>query len=181
MSASHLINGRLYSPYLICIRSEGYFSDADLLSLFGLHGYHPPADPDRFRRHALLVDAGAWTVLADDWYYTLWNMSETRPTIAALGESWDVFACSVGDTDRSFDFVYYQGSQLVRRYVVEDPHARGRVVVVDEGNPLPGEAAAFSATNGTERVLGVAQSLGIPTVYNEQDVRVYAPVEPDRR
>jgi hypothetical protein len=89
-------------------------------------------------------------------------------------ESHDVFACSVGDCDRSFDFVYYRGSRLVRKYVVADPDFRGGVVVEDVGRPLPGEWAAFRQAGELSIVLGIAASLGIKTDYTERDVRVYA-------
>src|SRR5262249_33388438 len=79
------------------------------------------------------------------WYYTLWHMRSTRPTLQALGRSCDVFACSIGDCDHSFDFVYYRGGRLVRQYVVEDPDFRGGRVVENTGEPLPGEAAAFGS------------------------------------
>ena len=45
-------------------------------------------------------------MVADDWHYTLWHMPSTRPALQALGRGCDVFACSVGDCDRSFDFAY---------------------------------------------------------------------------
>jgi hypothetical protein len=170
-----LDDGRINSPYLICVNADGVLSDVTLLQLFGLLDYER-VDPARgLRRHALLADGGGWTVLADDWYYTLWHMPETRPTIASLGASWDVFAGSVGDSDRSFDFAYYQDGRLVRRYVVEDPHYRGGVVIADEGEPLPGEAEALREADEWQKVLGVARAIGVPTAYNERDVRVYAP------
>lgn len=173
MSRPLLDDGRLDTPYLICVRADGALSDATLLQLFGLFDYTRTAAA-ALSRHATLAGGGGWTVLADDWYYTLWHRPETRPTIASLGASWDVFACSVGDTDRSFDFVHYRGGRLVRRYVVEDPHYRGGVVVADEGEPLPGEAAALRDADEWRKVLGVAEALGIPVEYNERDVRVYA-------
>lgn len=171
-----LDDGCISSPYLICIRADGALSDATLLQLFGLLDYTRVELARARRRRAVLVDAGEWTVLVDDWHYTLWHMPGTRPMIASLGASWDVFAGSVGDSDHSFDFVYYRGGRLVRRYVVVDPHyRRGGEVAVDEGDPLPDEATALREADESQKVLAVARAVGVPTAYNERDVRVYAP------
>ncbi len=176
MSRPLLADGRLNSPYLIAVRADGSISDATLLQLFGLLDYERVAPARELHRHAILADGGGWTVLADDWYYTLWQRPTTRPTIASLGASWDVFAGSAGNNDRSFDFVHYSDGRLMRRYVV--PHYLGGAEEADEGDPLPGKAEALRAADEWQRVLGVARAVGVPTVYNERDVRVYAP--PDR-
>jgi hypothetical protein len=175
MSRPLLDDGSLGSPYLICVRAGGALPDAEILQLFGLLDYERVEPTRPLRRQAVLADAGGWTVLADDWYYTLWHMPGTRPTIASLGTFWDVFAASVGDSDRSFDFEYYRGGRLVRRHVVVDPHYRGGEVAEDDGAPLPGETAALLAADEWQKVLGVARAIGVPTAYNERDVRVYAP------
>jgi hypothetical protein len=175
------VHGELHAPYFIFLRCAGLYSDADLLHRFGLATYRPASTASRLTRYAILADDGEWTLLADDWYYTLWHMPSTRPTLALLGEHCDVFACSVGDCDHSFDFVYYRDSRLVRKYVVEDPHFRGGSVVENTGEPLPGETAAFGHTDEVRIVLAVAASLGIKTDYAEHDIRVYAPVESEGR
>lgn len=172
---SLLVGGRLHAPYFIFLRGEGRYSDADLLRLFGLSAYRPTESPDRHGRYAILADDGRWTMLADDWRYTLWHMPSTRPSLEALAKNCDVFAGSVGDCDRSFDFVFYSGGRLSRRYAVADPDFRGGGVVEDSGTPLPGEAAAFREKDELALVLGVAAALGIRTDYAEQDLRVYAP------
>jgi hypothetical protein len=172
---SLFVAGRLHAPYFIFVRGEGQYSDADLLRLLGLSAYRPTRTPPRRRRYAILADDGPWTMIADDWHYTLWHMPSTRPALQELGRSCDVFAASVGDCDHSFDFVFYRGGHLVRRYVVADPDFRGGSVVEDTGTPLPGESAAFREEDELRIVLGVAASLGIRTDYEVRDIRVYAP------
>ena len=53
-------------------------------------------------------------MLADDWHYTLWHMESTRLAIEAIAKFHEIFACSEGDCDRSFDYVYYQDGRLMR-------------------------------------------------------------------
>jgi hypothetical protein len=180
MTSSLFIHGELHAPHFIFLRSAGKYSDTDLLHWFGLSTYRRTKTAAPPGRYALLANDGQWTLIADDWYYTLWHMRSTRSTLAALAQNCDVFACSVGDCDQSFDFVYYRASHLVRKYVVADPHFRGGVVVENIGKPLPGESAAFKQPGELRIVLGIAASLGIKTDYTERDIRVYAP-KPDRR
>jgi hypothetical protein len=179
MISSLFIHGQLHAPYFIFLRCAGKYSDTDLLHRFGLSTYRPTKVARRLGHYAILADDGEWTLIADDLYYTLWHMQSTPSVLAALGEGCDVFACSVGDCDCSYDFVYYRASHLVRKYVVADPDFRGGVVVENVGEPLPGESTAFKQSNELRIVLGIAASLGIKTDYTEQDIRIYAPLEPD--
>jgi hypothetical protein len=171
------VEGRLHAPYFIFV--AGRHSDADLLRHFGLPTYRLSGSAQRLRRYAILADDRQWTMIADDWFYTLWHMPSTRPAVRALGQVCDVFACSVGDCDHSFDFEYYRDSQLVRHYVVEDPEIRGGRVVINKGKRLPGEKAAFREGDELNIVLGVAASLGIRTDFTDRDIRIYS--EPESR
>lgn len=168
------VHGELQSYYFIFLKCSGKFSDAELLQQFGLSAHSRTNAFPSDCSYVLLADDGEWTLIADDWWYTLWHLPSTRTRIAAIGQTCDVFACSFGDCDRSFDFAYYHDSRLIRRYVVEDPHFQGGVVVENFGDPLPGEAAAFKEADQLKLVLGVAASLGIKTEYNEHDLRAYA-------
>jgi hypothetical protein len=174
---SPFIDGAVVAPFFIFVRCAGELSDADLLRLFGLSAYQPAMFPGRAGRYAILADDGDWAMIADDFRYTLWHMPSTRPTLEELGQNYDLFSCSVGDTDNSFEFEYYQGSRMVRRYVVEDRYCSGRRVVEDAGKPLSGEAFAFKKADGFEIVRRVASSLGLRTDYSERDIRVYAAVK----
>ena len=170
-----IVGGRLHAPYFIFLRCAGRYSDLELLQWFGLADYQQTKGMPEFGRYAILGAVGEWSLVADDWHYTLWHRPLTGLVLAALGETCDVFACSVGDCDRSFDFIYYRDGRLVRRYVVADPHFQGGIVAEDVGEPLPGEAAALRQSGEVEIVLGIARSLRIKTEYSDQDLRVYAP------
>jgi hypothetical protein len=174
MTSPLIIHGSLHAPYFIFLRCAGRYSDSDLLQRFGLADYRPRKGLPDFGRYAILAADGQWSLIADDWHYTLWHKPATRPALAKLGETCDVFACSVGDCDRSFDFVYYRDAHLARRYVVADPHFRGGIVVENFGEPLPGEATAFQEADELKIVFGIANSLGIKADFSEGDLRVYA-------
>ena len=99
---------------------------------------------------------------------------KTRRALSKVAEQFDVFACSVGDSDESFDFIYYVGGSLIRKYTVADPHYDGGSVVEDVGEPLPAESNLL--TSGKEKlaiVLGVAESLGINVDFRKADLRIY--------
>lgn len=172
-----IVRGALHAPYIIFVQCAGKYSDHELLQRFGLPTYARSERAQRFGPYAFLGDDGNWTLLADDWLYTLWHMTTTPPTIENLAEDHDIFACSTGDSDHSFDFLYFQDSQLVRKYVFDDPTCRGGSVVENFGKPLPGEADAFKHKDEKKIVLAIAQSLGIRTQYEEIDLRIYAPAE----
>jgi len=156
------------------MRCAGQYSDADLLAKFGIHHYKRVAKPPRHGPHATFFDSGEWTMLADDWYYTLWHMKTTRPAIKRLSQFSDIYACSIGDCDHSFDFIYYQGGKLVRKYVVADPDFKSSNVVKDIGQQLPGEPEALKLDGQLETVLSISDALGIQGPVPGDKLRFYA-------
>lgn len=123
-----------------------------------------------------MCDSGGWLMLADDWYYTLWHKQSTRPAIGSIGASHEVFAYSVGEGDRSFDFVHYQNGKLARAYVVESPNYSDRIVVENIGTPLPGETALLRE-DGDNIGIQLAETLGIKTRFKDDELRIYVPPE----
>ncbi len=170
-----LYDDRLHSPFFIFIRHPHGYSDLDILTRFKLISYQRSAQASPRGRHAIMCDAGDWTMLADDWYYTLWHMKTTRPAIEAMAECHELFACSEGDCDRSFDFVHYQTGRLARKYVVSSPHFSDRNVIEDFGIPLPREAVLL-ANDGCDIGIELAETLGIKTRFTNDELRVYIPL-----
>lgn len=177
MSAPLVHDGRLHSAFFIFIRQPHGYSDHDLLARFGLDSYQPTTDLLPRARHAILCDLGSWFMLADDLYYTLWHMKSTRPVIDALGKEHELFACSHGDCDESFDFVHYRNGNLVRKYIVDSPNFNDQVVTVNFGVPLPGEAALLKV-GGVDIGMKLAETLGIRIRYTLDELRCFAPAGP---
>ncbi len=167
-------NNQLLAPYFIFVRCANELSDIDLLQRFELSIYKQTQSVSLLDYYAILANDAAWTLLADNWRYSLWHNPSTRPAIEHLASSYDVFACSIGDCDDSFDFVYYQNAQLVRKYVVTDPHFRGGTVTEDFGEPFSSESNILTLPNQLTMVLKLASSLGIKTDYKDHDLRIYA-------
>jgi hypothetical protein len=167
-----LDSGGLHSAFFIFVRHPHPYSDAELLTRFNLGSYRRASGVAPLSRLAVISDDGAWTMLADDMHYTLWHMGTTRPAIEAIAKQHDVFACTEGDSDRSFDFMYFKNGQLVREYAVSSPLYSDRVVDLDFGVPLPGESALLSK-DGHNIGLDLAGTLGIKTRFAVSDSRLY--------
>lgn len=121
--------------------------------------------------------------VADDWLYTLWHLATVNAAIPSLAKNHDVFTCSVGDADNSFDFEYFHDGNSVRKYVVEDSEYRRGLVVEDFGSPLPSEAEAMNQPDPLIAVLEIAHSLGINTLHDPTLIRAYTKehnIRPDR-
>jgi hypothetical protein len=175
---THIIHGELHAPYFVFIRSGQQYPDAEMLNRFHLSGYERNDPPARATRYVLLADLGEWTLIADDWFYTLWHLSGTRDVIAELGSRFELFACSVGDSDDSYDFVYYRGGELLRKHVVIDPRYDGGVIQESFGAPLSGEGPAGTLPKLQDYlpyVLGIARRLGIRPPESDQQLRRYVP------
>lgn len=181
----------LCSGHCIYVRSSGALNDRQLLNEFGLSSYVAARDLPAHRRHALIASDGSWTVLADDWWYTVWNDGlnpETAPnnnsdwsealrkTLEQLAQSFDVFATFIADADCSYSFRLYLDGRL-RRHLCEE--YRGPSLTVDYGVRLPGERKPSPHGYGIPEMAALAESLGIKCRYKRDDVRIYVPVGTD--
>jgi len=96
----------------------------------------------------------------------------------------NVFTCSFGDADDSFDFEYYEESKLRRRYVFIDPHYshpdyKG-YVALDYGTALPSEEKLLEEVGMYEKIGGIAGALGIETDERNLSIRTYSKPYPKR-
>jgi hypothetical protein len=173
MKPLQITSGHIHAPYFIFIDGGTAYSDEQVMTLLGIEGFSPSSCLE-FPNHFLhITDDGRWLHVVDDWLYTQWHSKTIRDRIAKLASKHDIFTCSVGDADYSFDFDFYRYGSLVRRYVVEDPNYNGGSVTKDFGDPLPGEAAAFENPDLVSRVLDVARSVGVDIDHRPEHIRSF--------
>ena len=173
---------QMHSSYWIFLKSARKYSDADLLREFGLSDYLRTSWPNELEglitlkrsRTVAFGSSGEWTCVVDDRFYTLWNMHTTRPTLARLAGSCDVFSYSLGDCNNSHDLVYYRDGQLVRKYVVIDSPEGGQQEVFESiGEPINGESQTLDFVDFQRGITAVGQLLGFSTSYKIADLRFY--------
>jgi len=178
MNRSLVIHETIHSPYFIFVRCNGALSDAEILDRFGVAKYSAAQFAPRTGLYAILADDGTWTMIADNWHYQLWHRDSTRSAIERIATEYDVFTCSVGDSDDSFDFMFYRNGALVRKYVVTDPDYSGGTISENVGELLELESDILENNDDQlKMVLELAGSIGIKTNYAEDELRIY--VSPD--
>lgn len=174
-----LVNKSFFAPYYIFIKDESKLSDAQLLQKLGLNSYkliksREDKEIEEYNKRCLYItEDGKWTHLMDNWYYTLWHHKVLKTWIKDLSKEFDIFCCSVGDFDYSFDFVYYRLGILEREYVVEDPKINGVNVVKNNGETFEIEPLALAKKDPLEKVLTIAEWLGIGIQHNLETIRCY--------
>ena len=162
----------LHAPFLVAIRSLTP-SDTDLLSALGLSNYHRcPIEEHSFSRQVFITNVGEWTLVADDWYYTLWHTGTAARACTHWG---DVFAFVVGDSDESYGFDLFEAGEHRRALQVDSPHYNDRVTIRDDGTPLPGERPELFEKDAILIVWTVAKGLGISPDPHTTRFRRYAP------
>ncbi len=167
-------HGVLHTPFVIAIRNRN-LGDEPLLAWMGRADYRP-AEPRLTHPRVYLTEDAEWTLIADDWAYTLfhWCREHRLRDAARWGE---VFAFWVGDADRGYGFSHYVNGERRREYIVDSPHFDDRVVVADEGPRLAAESAALhSQEDATVIVWTLAASLGIETDHRNKRLRCYGPM-----
>ncbi|MFN9972387.1 MAG: hypothetical protein ACK58T_21105, partial [Phycisphaerae bacterium] len=117
MDTSFTPAGRFHSPFRIFVRDLNASSYARWIDTFGLHKYNP-IKPNSMQRQLAIVPLDGWTMLADDWYYTLWHMPLTMQIIADAAKKNDIYYDVVGECDESYEFGYFRSGSLVRKVAV---------------------------------------------------------------
>lgn len=165
------------SPFYIFIKNGFKMSDQELFTQLGLNNCKLDKYIDREfptkDRYCYLTEQDSWTHLMDDWSYSLWHHKTIRNNIEKLSQKFDIFYCSVGDIDESFDFVFYERGKLRRKYIVEDPKFNGGDLVENIGTPFPGEEVVLKIKDDIERVLKIARLVGVRIEHKQDKIRCY--------
>jgi len=170
--------GFLHTPFMIYVRSYNKLSDDDFMKVLGLRDYQKMSPPlPSICWHVVFANDSEWTHIADDFRYTLWHSPKTAEVIERYSKSYDIFRCSIGDIDESFEFEYYQNGNLIRKLVFEhDVFKNTKTVIVDIGTKLPGEPENLSdlIVSSEKMFPTIIQSLGIVRVSDPLQNRFYA-------
>lgn len=141
---------------------------------------HPEALPPFSRPYFLLAHDGTWLHLIDDCYF-IYHARGLQARLVELvrARGLDMFRCTVGDCDESYDFSYYCRGELVREVQVSSPRFNDQIVDVDRGALLPFEREHGPMVPVREpSLLCLAASLGIQTHYGELELRRYVYRDP---
>lgn len=114
------------------------------MKALGLQDYQKMFPPlPSYGCHVVFANDAEWTHIAD--VYTLWHSPKPAEFIEEYSKSYDVFRCSIGDIDESFEFEYYQSGNLVRKFVFDhDVFKNTQTVTEDKGAKLLGEPENLS-------------------------------------
>jgi hypothetical protein len=173
MKPLQITGGHIHAPYFIFIDGGSAYTDEEVMKLLGIEGFNVANRLEFPNQFLHITNNGQWLHLADDWLYSQWHSKSIRDRIVKLAATHDIFTCSVGDADHSFDFEYYRDGKLIRHYVVEDMSYDGGQVTKDFGEPLPGEVDAFRHNDEIDRVLAVARSIGIVIDHTPENIRSF--------
>ena len=103
-----------------------------------------------------------------------------RDQIIKLARLHNIFGCVLGDADDSFEFEYYEGSKLRRRYEFIDPWWKPEnCVAIDFGETLPSEEDLSEEVDMFEKVTRIEAALGIADL-GKLSIRTYTKPDPER-
>ncbi len=169
----HFIDGKPFAPYFIFIKNINEKSDGEILELLELE-------------HCELFDYGDyvhisqdanWVHVIDNDAYQLWYSQKLTNRIEELGKEYEIFTCSVGEPDLSFDFRYFRDGKKIREYVVESPNYDDQIIITDFGSPILGEEILVheELVKGHQLavVLHIAESLGIQLPKSAEGIKCY--------
>lgn len=173
MNELKIIDGLLHAPFFIFVQCHQKLSDQELLKKLNLLSYKKNHLLGIRSKKLYITHDNQWSHIADDWYYHLWHLKSLQGSILELSREYNIFTCSVGDCDHSFDFSLYEKGKAKRKYVVEDPDFNNPKETINLGAPLPGEVEAFKNDDEFKVIMALAKSLSINTNYKSLDIKTY--------
>ncbi|WP_422107015.1 hypothetical protein [Winogradskyella sp.] len=171
-----IINGIPCCPYFIFLKGISRKTDIEILSLFNFEIRSEVNLNNEFHgteNHIYMSRDDNWIHIMDNFFYSLWYSEAVSQRIEHLAETYEIFTCSVGDVDLSFDFNYYKNGKKVREYVVESPNYVDEILKKNVGNPLKGEYEGLKLSDQLESVIYIAKELGIKIPKKENEITCY--------
>lgn len=164
-----------HSPYFIFINGLSDKSDVEVLSLLELHTAEKVEHNESLMdKECIYISRDAnWVHIMDNWFYSHWHSKELRQKIDELGKKQEIFTCSIGDCDLSFDFKYFAEGRKLREYIVQSPNFNNQIIMTDSGVPLPAENIGVKKKDPLDKVMYIARSLGIVLPGRKQEISCY--------
>ena len=179
ITLKNIIRNKVFdSPFYIFINSEKD-ETKHILEVLGLDKWNLIVNNnfDNFfkspNKHFYTTWIDGWFHIMDDWNYSLWHDKTLSSNLQKLSQQYRIFTCSIGDIDESFDFRLYDKGELQREYVVEDFKLNGGEVIRNLGKPLKGETEALKIRDLSDKVIRIAQSIGINTLHRPDQISTH--------
>ncbi len=176
-------NGHLHAPYFIFIKSASdlaqeseVLSDDDLIKSLILACQKPiPKESAVSKKHDVYVTkTGKWIHIMDDWSYSLWHNPNIREWVEKLSKKREIFICAAGELDDAHEWSYFKNGNLQRSVAYENNSSGKLDKKIDVGIPLEGEWKAGLEEDVLDKVLRLAQSIGISIEQNEAEIWSYS-------
>lgn len=178
IESKFIVKGRLHAPYFIYFKANRELSDQEILKTFELEGYELTGENDSYRKLTVHVATSpTWSLIADDFSYSLCHSEEIRELVKNLSNKYEVFTCFRGDCDYSYAFTRYKDGEIIRDYSFGGWTKERAQVEEDIGEPLPGEMGALEKENEYDVIFQVAMFQGINPKMN-LTARTYSKPKP---
>lgn len=163
------------APFLIFIKGITHLSDIQILETLGLNRIKVIDSLEERKSSLYLTRSKNWVHIMDNWLYNLWHKNSFEKKLEELGKKYDIFHCSVGDCDDSFDFVYFKYGKLRRKHIFEDSVFTGiKQVTNDIGEVLSSEKQILEKdTDAQVKIIELAKSIGVEINHKEDDIICY--------
>ena len=165
--------GSFHSPFFIFIKGLNHLSDEQILEFLEFDNCKIRNIEDDIKQSLFITRDKEWVHIMDNWWYNLWHSDSFRKKIDKLGEKYDLFYCSMGDCDYSFDVTYYKNGLLRRKYIVDDPDFKGGELIENIGKPLPFEEENLKNIGQGSKIISIAKSIGIETNHKLEEISCY--------
>ena len=171
-----LKNGEVHSPFFLFIRHSPNPSDQDILDALGVSAYQLIEPEDiHHRPHLVIGHADRWTVVADDYFYTLWHSEQTTHAIATYAAQLDdAFICRWPDVDETFAFSLWHRGACVRSFDLVKPGWSDPVTLEESGQKLEIETEELASQSAEDRLKTISGELGYVASDAIGTFRVYA-------
>ena len=170
-----LKTGEVHSPFFLFIRHSSNPSDQDILDALGLGSYGLIEPDDVHRPHVVVGHTEDWTVVADDYFYTLWHAERTTHAIATYAARVDdAFICRWPDVDETFAFSVWRRGECVRSFDLVKPGWSDPVTLEESGQKLEIETEELASQSAEDRLKTISGELGYVASDAIGTFRVYA-------
>ena len=170
-----IYNNIPHSPFFIFINGLTKLNNIEILKFIGFDNVKEVYNIDSLKDDncIYLSTSENWVNIMDNGAYELYYSKKFNDKITELSKTYNIFMCSVGECDKSFEFKFYNNSQLTRHLKVDSPKFDDQITAIDLGTPLKGEVPSNNIIDELEYVIKLANSLEIDIPTDSNKIKCY--------
>lgn len=144
----------------IFIKDNNELSPSQIIEALNIHTINPSIEENGILEELQFIRKNNWIYLIDHGWHLYVFLDYLYSGLSRIGKKYELFFCTAGDVDTSYDFKYYNNKELVRDFSFQfENHSDGEgKIVSDYGTPFLVEEELDNINEPFDKIFALMKS-----------------------